>query len=88
MITRILKQVKVFDISAPGQVLSGHGYCDYINGITWFSKCIWESDEKCNQLLEKAILDWKERRDNNPWGTTSNKPKIHTYWVTVEENSA
>ena len=33
MITRTLKQMKVFDIRACSQTLSGHGYCDEIPGI-------------------------------------------------------
>lgn len=83
MMTRTLKQVKVFDIKAYGQTLSGHGYFDEIPGIIWNNGRVWESEEECDRLLNAAINDWKNRRNANPWGTTGHKPELKVYWKTI-----
>lgn len=85
MITRTLKQMKVFDIRACSQTLSGHGYCDEIPGITWAKGQVWESEEECARLLKEAFADWEERRNKNPWGTTGHEPKLNVYWETIEK---
>jgi hypothetical protein len=84
MVTRTLKQVKVFDIKAYGQTLSGHGYFDEIPGITWNLGQVWESEEECARLLKAAVADWEDRRNKNPWGTTDHKPELVVYWQTLE----
>ena len=84
-VTRTLKQIKVFDIIAQGQWISGHGYGYAIDGIVYSKEQIFESDENCTELLNQAIENWEERRNKNPWGTTDHKPKLITYWKTVEE---
>lgn len=68
MVTRTLKQVKVFNIRAYSQTLSGHGYYDEIPGITWNLGQVWESDEECARLLEAAIADWENRRTKKSLG--------------------
>jgi hypothetical protein len=84
MVTRTLEQVKVFDIKAHGQTLSGHGYCDQIPGLTWVNGQTWESEEECVRLLNAAIADWEDRRNKNPWGTTDHKPELVVYWKTIK----
>lgn len=85
MTTRTITQAKVFDIKARGTSLMGHGFSDYIKGITWVEGYPWESDEECNKLLEIAIAEWEERRNENPWGTTSYKPELRIYWKNIFE---
>ena len=80
METRTITEIKVFDIVAQGDVLSGHGYCDYIPSITWVKGQVWESDAQCEKLLQQAIKDWEMRRESNPWGTTDYKPQLKIYW--------
>lgn len=86
MITRTITQAKVFDIKAQGTSLIGQGFSDYIEGIIWFEGCPWKSDEECNKLLDIAITEWEERREEDPWGTTSHKPKLKIYWKNISEN--
>ena len=83
MITKTITQVKAFSIVAQGEVLSGHGYCDYIPSITYAKDVYWESEEQCTQMLENAINEWEEQRKANPWGTTNHKPEIKIYWLTI-----
>ena len=83
MVTKTVTQVKAFSIIAQGEVLSGHGYSDYIPPITYAKDVYWESDEQCAQKLENAIQEWEEQRIENPWGTTSHKPKLKIYWLTI-----
>jgi hypothetical protein len=83
MVTRTITQVKAFSIVASGDILSGHGYCDCIPSITYAKDIYWESEEQCAQMLENAINEWEEQRRANPWGTTSHKPEIKIYWLTI-----
>lgn len=89
MITRTLTQVKVFDIKAQGDMIGGHGWSDFISGLTWVNGQVWESDSECERCLNEAIADWQNRREKNPWGTTSYKPEITIYWktITVDEKT-
>ena len=89
MVTRTLTQVKVFDVKAHSDVVGGHGWSDSIPGLNWVNGQVWESDAKCEQCLNEAIADWRNRRDKNPWGTTSHKPELVIYWQTiaVDENN-
>lgn len=87
MITRVLTQVKVFDISARSDCISCQGFYDKIDGITWIEGQIWESDAQCNELLENAIEDWKIRRNKNVWETTSHKPELIVYWKTISKET-
>lgn len=84
MVTRIVKQVKVFDIIARDDVISVQGFCDTIPGITYANSVPWESDELCELALQAAIKDWKKRRDEDTWGTTSHKPQLDIYWKLIE----
>lgn len=88
MVTRTLTQVKVFDVKAHSDVVGGHGWCDSIPGLSWVNGQIWESDAKCEQCLNEAIADWRNRRDKNPWGTTSHKPELVIYWQTIAVDDA
>ena len=90
MITRTLKQVKVFDVKARGTTLMGHGWSESIPGLTWVNGQIWESDAECDQCLQSAVEDWEHRLKDNPWGTTTNKPQVSVYWQTIaiDENNA
>ena len=83
MVTRTLTQVKVFDVKAHSDVVGGHGWSDSIPGLNWVNGRVWESDAKCEQCLNEAIADWRNRRDKNPWGTTSHKPELVIYWQTI-----
>lgn len=85
MVTRVLEQVKVFDIVAKGTILMGMGICDEIPELVYTKEEIWESDEACAQALENAIIDWKICREENYWGTTSHKPELKIYWKTIKE---
>ena len=84
MVTRTVKQVKVFDIIAKDDVISVQGFCDTIPGITYANGVLWESDELCELALQAAIKDWKKRRNEDAWGTTSKKPQLDIYWKLVE----
>ena len=84
METRILKQVKMFDIKAYGQTLSGHGYTDTIPTLTWAEEQIWESDDKCQLLLNNAIAEWQDKQKKNPWNTPLKQPELMVYWQTVK----
>lgn len=84
MVTRTVKLAKVFDIIARDDVISVQGFCDTIPGITYANGLPWESDELCELALQAAIEDWKKRRDEDVWGTTSNKPQLDIYWKVVE----
>lgn len=84
MVTRTVKQVKVFDIIAMDGAISVQGFYEKIPGITYAKGLPWESDELCELALQAAIKDWKKRRDECIWGTTSNKPQLNIYWKTVE----
>lgn len=84
MVTRILTQIKVFDIKAHGEVIGGHGWSDSIPGFTWVNGQVWESDVECEKCLNEAIADWQNRRKTNYWGITSNKPELFIYWQTIE----
>lgn len=85
MITRVLEQVKVFDIIAEGSTLRGMGYYTEIPELVYAKEEIWESDEACAQALENAIKDWKMQREKNCWGTTSYEPELEIYWKTIKE---
>lgn len=89
MITRTLKQVKVFDIKAKSELLIGHGFSHLLPEIQWVKEQIWESEEECNKLLQEAITDWENRQKTNSLEITPNKPELIIYWQTVkiEENS-
>jgi hypothetical protein len=80
METRVITEVKVFDIVAQGQVIIGHGYSYDIPSIVWIKGQIWESDTQCEELLQLAIKDWKMRKVSSPWGTTDHKPQLKIYW--------
>ncbi len=84
METRILKQVKVFDIKALGETLFGHGYSDTVPDMVWAEEQIWESEEKCQSLLKGAILEWQKQKKKHPWATPSEEPKLIVYWRTTE----
>ena len=84
MVTRTVKQVKVFDIIARDDVNSGHGFYEEIPGITYVNGEPWESDELCELALQTAIEDWEKRRKEWIWGTTSHKPQLDIYWKLVE----
>lgn len=86
METRVITEVKVFDIISSGMVLCGHGYSDEIPPIVWHKGCVWESDEKCAQLLEQATKEWEEKRNENPWGTTDYEPELRIYWKTLDKS--
>jgi hypothetical protein len=83
--TTIITEVKKFDIVALGQVITGHGYSYDIPKIVWACEENWESDEKCNELLELAKEEWKAKRNENPWGTTDNPPELRVYWQIIEK---
>lgn len=83
MITRTLTQIKVFDIKARSEMVGGHGWSDSIPGLTWANGQAWESDAECERCLNEAIADWQNRRNENPWGTTSHKPELVIYWQTI-----
>ena len=84
MVTRTIKQVKVFDIIADDCVLSGHGFYETIPGIKYAQGEPWVSDELCEIALQVAVEDWKKRSKENVWGTTSNRPELYIYWQVVE----
>lgn len=85
METRIVTEVKVFDIISDGMVLSGHGYFDEISPIIWYKGCVQESDEKCMQLLEQTVKKWEEKLKANPLGIPNYKPKLRVYWKTLDK---
>lgn len=84
MATRIVKQVKVFDIASQSDYRGGHGYSERIPGISWVNGQIWESDEVCQSLLKEATIDWQKRCSEDLWGTTSHRPTIEIYWQTID----
>ena len=83
MKTRIVKQIKVFDIKASGQYLGGHGFNVDVPAIIYCENQIWESDEQCSRLLQESIKNWEERKERDCWGTTSHKPSLDIYWKTI-----
>lgn len=83
MITRTLKQVKVFDVKARGTTLMGHGWSENIPELIWVNGQIWESDTECDKCLQSAIEDWERRLKDNPWNTTNYKPQVFVYWQTI-----
>ena len=91
MITRVVRQVKVFDVKAHQDVIHEQGMQPWvIPGLSWVNGQVWESDAKCERCLNEAIADWRNRRNENPWGTTHHKPELVVYWQTVDiqENNA
>ena len=84
MVTRTLKQVKVFDIVAGESVISVQGFCSIIPSIIYADGVRWESNELCELALQAAVKDWEKRRDEDAWGTTSNKPRLDIYWKILE----
>lgn len=84
MVTRTVVEKKVFDIKAHADMICGHGYCDKIPGLNWANCQEWVSDEECDRLLAEATADWEQRRNGNPWGTTSHKPELVIYWIPIE----
>ena len=91
MITRTVRQVKVFDVKAHQDVIHEQGMQPWtIPGLTWVNGQVWESDAECERCLNEAIADWRNRRNENPWGTTHHKPELVVYWQTVDiqENNA
>ncbi len=91
MITRIVRQVKVFDVKAHQDIICEQGMQPWtVPGLSWVNGRAWESDAECERCLNEAIADWRNRRDENPWGTTSHKPELVVYWQTVDiqENNA
>ena len=91
MITRILKQVKVFDVKAHPEVVYEQGMKPWtIPGLSWVNGRVWESDTECERYLNEAIADWQDRIKKEPWATTSHKPELVVYWQTidVQENNA
>ena len=90
MVTRTLTQVKVFDVKAHQDVIYEQGMQPWtISGLSWVNGRVWESDAECERCLNEAIADWRNRRAENPWGTTSHKPELVIYWQTiaVDENN-
>lgn len=90
MITRMVKQVKVFDVASRSDVVHEQGMQPWrIPGLSWASERTWENDAECEKLLQFAIKDWESRREANPWGTTSYKPELKVYWkiIDIQENS-
>ena len=85
MVTRVLEQVKVFDIIAEGSIIRGMGDYEEIPELIYAKEEIWESDEVCAQILENAIKDWEMRREKRCWSTTSYKPELKIYWKTVKK---
>ena len=85
MKTRTLKQVKSFSIIAPPTLLFGQNINMTLPSITYTEDEIWESNEKCNQLLNKAIADWQEKYKNSCYEITSKKPELNIYWKTIEK---
>lgn len=85
MKTRILKQVKSFSIIAPPTQLYGQNIDMTLPSITYIADEVWESDEKCNQLLNKAIIDWQKKYKNSCYEITANKPALNIYWKTIEK---
>lgn len=84
MITRTVKQVKVFDVKAHQDVVCEQGMRPWIiPGLNWVNGQVWKSDAECERCLNEAIADWRNRRDENPWGTTSHKPELVVYWQTI-----
>lgn len=90
MVTRTVKQLKVFDIKSHADQICGHGYCDRVPGLTWVNGQAWESTEECDRLYAEACADWERRRSENPWGTTSYRPELQIYWqiIGIDENNS
>lgn len=84
MVTRTVVEKKVFDIRSNGQTMCGHGDTYSIDPIVWADGREWVSDEECDCLLANAIDDWKQKRKDNPWITTSHKPELKIYWIPIE----
>ena len=90
MVTRTLTQVKVFDVKSHSDVICEQGMQPWqIPGLSWVNSRVWESDAECERCLNEAIADWRNRRSENSWGTTSHKPELVIYWQTiaVDENN-
>lgn len=90
MITRTVKQLKVFDIKSRQDVIHEQGMQPWlIPGLSWVNAQPWESAEECDRLYAEACEDWKRRRAENPWGTTSHKPELVVYWqiIDIDENT-
>ena len=83
MFTRIVKQIKVFDIKSRADVIGINDNYTYIPGLTWVNGQIWKSDEECQHLYQKALSDWRHKRDINPTETTAYQPELVVYWQTV-----
>ena len=84
MITRTVKQVKVFDIKSHSDTIGVNDNYTHIPGLTWVNGQIWESDEECQCLYKKAFADWRHKRDTNPTKTTAYQPELVIYWQTVD----
>lgn len=70
-VERTLKQIKVFDICAEGTLSDFDKY--------YAKEEIWESDEKCNEILENA-----KKTENAERHTGRSQPVLHVYWKTIE----
>lgn len=84
MVTRIVKQVKVFDIKSRSDVFGINGNYTPIPGLVWVNRQVWKSDEECQHLYEKAFADWRHRRDTNPAKTTAYQPELVVYWQVID----
>ena len=80
MKTRTLKQIKSFSIIARQNYIFGQE----LPSIILSQDEVWESNEKCNTLLNKAIEEWKERQKRSPFGVATHKPELNIYWKTIE----
>ena len=83
MVTRTLTQAKVFDVKSHSDVVFCQGWSYPVPGLNWVNGRMWESDAECERCLNEAIADWQNRRNENPWGTTSHKPELAIYWQTI-----
>lgn len=84
MITRTVKQVKVFDIKSHSDMFGINDNYTFVPGLTWVNGQVWESDEECQRLYKEAFIDWRHRRDTNPIKTTAYQPELVVYWQVIE----
>ena len=76
--TTIITEEEWIKIESPHWVASGHGYCDEIEGVTYFDEPYIDEVQK-EKLLEKANAIYKEKYARL-W---MKEPRVDIYWKEI-----
>lgn len=87
MIVRICLEKKIFSIECKSYTYWGHGYSCNEPGYTYIDEQDFESEEKCQKLLEKAKKHYRETDWKKEYGRRrpDAEPVLEFYWQHIGE---